>query len=33
MSAQARNNLSHLSDPEIAAVYSYLHSMPEAAHN
>ena len=33
MSAQARNNLSHLTDPEIAAVYTYLHSMPEAAHN
>ncbi|HKE41803.1 MAG TPA: c-type cytochrome [Casimicrobiaceae bacterium] len=32
MSAQARNNLSHLSDPEIAAIYGYLHAMPEAAH-
>jgi mono/diheme cytochrome c family protein len=32
MSAQARNNLSHLTDSEIAALYSYLHSMPEAAH-
>ena len=31
MSVQARNNLSHLSDSEIAAIYSYLHSMPEAA--
>jgi len=31
MSAQARNNLSHLSDPEIAAIYGYLHAMPEAA--
>ena len=33
MSRQARNNLSHLTDPEIAALYSYLHAMPEAAHN
>ena len=33
MSAQARNNLTHLTDPEIAALYSYLHSMPEAARN
>ena len=32
MSAQARNNLSHLTDSEIAALYSYLHSMPAAAH-
>lgn len=30
MGAQARNNLSHLTDPEIAALYSYLHAMPEA---
>lgn len=29
MSAQARNNLSHLTDSEIAALYSYLHAMPE----
>jgi len=33
MSTQARNNLSHLSDPEIAALYSYLHTMPEAPRN
>ena len=33
MSRQARNNLSHLTDPEIAALYSYLHAMPEARHN
>jgi len=33
MSAQARNNLSHLTDSEIADLYSYLHSMPAAAHN
>jgi cytochrome c553 len=33
MSAQARTNLSHLTDAEIAAVYSYLHSMPEPTHN
>jgi mono/diheme cytochrome c family protein len=33
MSAQARTNLSHLNDAEIAALYSYLHSMPEGAHN
>ncbi len=33
MSAQARNNLSYLTDAEIAALYSYLHSLPEAAHN
>jgi mono/diheme cytochrome c family protein len=31
MSTQARNNLSRLTDPEIAALYSYLHAMPEAA--
>jgi mono/diheme cytochrome c family protein len=31
MSVQARNNLSHLTDSEIAALYSYLHSMPEPA--
>lgn len=29
----ARGNLSHLTDAEIAALYSYLHSLPEAAHN
>src|SRR5262249_34584180 len=29
MSAQSRNNLSHLTDSEIAALYSYLHSLPE----
>ena len=33
MSAQARNNLSQLTDPEIAALYAYLHALPEAAHN
>jgi mono/diheme cytochrome c family protein len=33
MSRQARDNLSHLTDSEIAALYSYLHAMPEAAHN
>jgi len=33
MSAQSRNNLSHLTDSEIAALYSYLHSLPEAARN
>ena len=33
MSTWARNNLSHLTDVEIAALYSYLHSMPEAVHN
>ena len=33
MGAWARNNLSHLTDAEIAALYSYLRSMPEAAHN
>lgn len=33
MSAQAQNNLSYLTDVEIAALYSYLHSLPEAAHN
>ena len=30
MSAQARRNLSRLTDSEIAALYSYLHAMPEA---
>ena len=33
MSAWARNNLSHLTDAEIAALYSYLHSIPASAHN
>lgn len=33
MSVRARDGLSHLADSEIAALYSYLHSMPEAAHN
>jgi mono/diheme cytochrome c family protein len=33
MSAWARNNLSHLTDSEIAAVYSYLRSMPESVRN
>ena len=32
MSERARVNLSHLTDSEIAALYSYLHAMPEAAH-
>jgi mono/diheme cytochrome c family protein len=31
MSAVSRNNLSRLRDSEIAALYSYLHSLPEAA--
>jgi cytochrome c553 len=30
MSAVARNNLSHLTDAEIAALYSYLHAIPYA---
>ena len=33
MSAQARNNLSFLTDSEMAALYQYLHEMPLAAHN
>ena len=33
MGAQARNNLSHLTDSEIAALYRYLHAMPEAVRN
>jgi mono/diheme cytochrome c family protein len=33
MGAWARNNLSHLTDTEIAALYRYLHAMPEAARN
>jgi cytochrome c553 len=33
MSAQARDHLSHLTDSEIAALYSYLHAMPEPSHN
>jgi mono/diheme cytochrome c family protein len=32
MSEEARNNLSHLTDAEISALYAYLHGMPEAAH-
>jgi len=32
MSPWARKLLSHLTDSEIAALYSYLHTMPEAAH-
>ena len=32
MSLQARKNLSQLTDSEIAALYGYLHAMPEAAH-
>ena len=33
MSPQARQHLSHLTDSEIAALYSYLHTMPEPSHN
>ena len=33
MSPLSRNNLSHFTDAEIAALFSYLHAMPEAAHN
>ena len=33
MSAQARNNLSLLTDSEMAALYDYLHGLPEAAPN
>ena len=33
MSTQAKNNLSMLTDSEIAALYSYLHSLPEPARN
>ena len=33
MSPWARSLLSHLTDTEIAALYSYLHAIPEAAHN
>ena len=33
MSDRARNNMSLLTDPEIAALYSYLHAMPERAHD
>ena len=33
MSGWARNNLSQLTDPEIAALYSYLHFMPDAPHH
>ena len=33
MSRQSRENLSYLTDPEIGALYSYLHAIPEAAHN
>jgi mono/diheme cytochrome c family protein len=32
MSAWARNNLSHLTDSEIGAMYSYLHSIPAPTH-
>jgi mono/diheme cytochrome c family protein len=32
MSGVARNNLSQLNDAEIAALYSYLHTMPEDVH-
>jgi cytochrome c553 len=33
MGEQARNNLSHLNNTEIAALYAYLHAMPEEARN
>jgi cytochrome c553 len=33
MSAWARDNLSHFTDPEIAALYSYLHALPAATAN
>ncbi len=33
MSPWARQHLSHLTDSEIAALYSYLHTLPEASHN
>jgi len=33
MSEESRNNLSQLTDAEIAALYSYLHALPEAAHH
>ena len=33
MRAAARGNLTYLTDAEIAALYSYLHAMPEAARN
>ncbi|HEY2862030.1 MAG TPA: c-type cytochrome [Casimicrobiaceae bacterium] len=33
MGEQARRNLSHLTDSEIADLYSYLHALPEAARN
>jgi cytochrome c553 len=33
MSAESRNNLSLLTDTEIAALYRYLHALPATAHN
>jgi len=33
MGAWARANLSYLTDAEIAALYSYLHVLPDSAHN
>jgi mono/diheme cytochrome c family protein len=33
MGGWARNNLSHFTDAEIAALYSYLHGLPEAVRN
>jgi mono/diheme cytochrome c family protein len=33
MGAVAQSNLSQLTDPEIAALYSYLHALPDAARN
>jgi mono/diheme cytochrome c family protein len=32
MSEEARNNLAQLTDPEISALYSYLHDLPAATH-
>ena len=33
MSVVARNNLSYFTDAEIAALYSYLHELPQVSHN
>ena len=33
MSPWAQQHLSQFTDLEIAAVYGYLHTMPEASHN
>jgi len=32
MAEVARDNLARFTDPEIAAIYTYLHALPEAAH-